>query len=407
LAIGFGKVYYFQPWEEGFSKIHTACTGDGYGDIVRADKVWSLRNEVDVWVFPDIGHSDLQLELERQDKAVWGSRKGDELELNRELFLKTLAEVGLDVPTFEVVVGITNLRAYLKEQENRYIKISRYRGMMETTHWRSWKEDHGLLDQWAVKWGPMGEYVRFLVFEPIETDLEIGCDTYNVLGQFPNVMLHGIEQKDKAYLAAVTKREDMPKQLQDVLSAFGPVLGRYGYRNEFSIEVRVDGDRSYFIDPTCRGGLPSTASQIALWINFPEIVWWGAQGELCPPVPRGTFSAEAVLSVKAPRKTWVVADIPSELKDHVKLAGCCCIDGADWFPPSDDEGHEIGWLVAYGNSPKEAVDKLLGVAKQLPDGVSAATESLADVIKEIDSEQAQGIPFSKEPLPEPAVVLDD
>jgi len=399
-------VYYFNHWEEGFSTINKACMGDGFSDIRRTQDIWEVKEETDLFVFPDIGHSGLQEELESQGKRVWGGRRGDELELDRELFLKTLGDIGLDVPEFEVVVGITNLRVYLRDKENLYIKISRYRGMMETAHWRSWKEDAGLLDIWSLKWGPLGELVRWLVFQPIETDLEIGADTYCIDGQWPDTMLHGIEWKDKSYFAAVTSRKDMPDEVKAVLDAFGPVLAPYRYRNEFSMELRVTDDEAFFIDPTCRGGLPSTASQTALWKNFDQIIWHGANGEMVQPEPAGQFSAECVLCAKSPRKTWVVADIPPAIRDACKLATCCQLDGAACFPPDDLEGEEIGWLVAIGETPRETLDRMKELAAQLPDGISANTESLVDVIKEIESAEAEGIPFTEQAMPEPAEVIE-
>jgi len=72
-------------------------------------------------------------------------------------------------------------------------------------------EDSGILDVWAVRFGPAQNMVRFIVCEPIDTPLEIGGDTYCVDGQWPSLMLHGDEKKDKGYIGTVTKREDMPE----------------------------------------------------------------------------------------------------------------------------------------------------------------------------------------------------
>ena len=34
---------------------------------------WSVKDEVDLWVFPDLQYAGLQLELESQGAAVWGA----------------------------------------------------------------------------------------------------------------------------------------------------------------------------------------------------------------------------------------------------------------------------------------------------------------------------------------------
>ena len=115
---GFGRVLYYQPWEEGFSKIYRAITGDGYSDIERCEDIWEVKDDVDCFVFPDVGMIGLQLELEAQGKRVWGSRKAADLELDRPLFLKTLEELGLDVPAHETVLGLDKLRSTLRERED-------------------------------------------------------------------------------------------------------------------------------------------------------------------------------------------------------------------------------------------------------------------------------------------------
>lgn len=400
------RVLYWTEYEEGFSSIRKGCLGDGFERIERCRDIWQAKKDVDLFCFPDIEHSGMQAELIAQGYPVWGSRMGDSLELNREKFLRVLASLGLDVPPHTVVVGLTGLSNHVKELEDQYIKISRWRGDLETCHWRSWKLDSGILDAWAVKFGPLKELIRFLVFPAIETDLEIGGDTYCVDGQWPRVMLNGLEWKDKSYFGVVTPRSEMPEQLQEILEAFGPVLGEYRYRNEFSSEVRVKDDSAYFIDPTCRGGLPSTGSQLMLWKNFPEIVWAGANGELLEPEYDDAFSMECVLTTKCEKGQWSTVEIPHELEPWVKLSCCCYTDGLYCFPPSEHHGEEIGWLVATGKTPQETLDTMKEHAAMLPDGVCANVESLADILKEVESAEEQGIPITDQPVPEPETVIE-
>lgn len=400
-------VYLHTPWEEGFATINKAILGDGFADIERCNDIWKIKDSVDCWVFPDIQHSGLQLEIEAQGFPVWGAREGDQQELNRELFLKTLKRVGLEVPEHTVVQGLENLRVFLKEKEDCYLKISLYRGSMETWHWRSWKLDKEYLDMLGLRFGPAGDHIRFLVFPNIDTPLEIGGDTYCIDGHWPALMLHGVEWKDEAYFASVMPRGEMPEQLQEVMEAFSPVLGQHRYRSQWSMECRVEveGDkRSFFIDPTCRGGLPSTGSQLELWKNWAEIVWYGSQGILIDPEPAGKFSAESILTLKHDKSQWGVTEIPKELQQWIKLSNCCEIDGRICFPPDDSTA--IGWLVAIGDTPEETIATINGYADNLPDGVSANTECLAYVLKEIHEAEAQGIPFTDQKVPEPASVLE-
>lgn len=400
------RVLYWSPFEEGFSSIRKACLGDGYENIERCTDIWREKNDIDLFVFPDIQHAGLQQELESQGFPVWGSRSGDEIELDRELFLRLLDEAGLEQPGHKVIQGISELRNHLREARDKFIKISRWRGDLETAHWRNWDLDAGLLDVWAMKFGPVGELVRFLVFDNIDTDLEIGSDSYCVDGQWPSLMLHGVEWKDKSYFAAVTKSEDMPEQVRQTLEAISPVLAERNYRNEFSTEIRVKGDHFWFIDPACRGGLPSTASQISAWKNFPEIIWAGAHGELVEPEPRCKFTMECVLTTKFEKGAWASVEFPKELEEWAKISSACKIGNRHAFPPNEF-GDEIGWLVSIGDTPQQTLEAMKNHVELLPDGVCAHIESLVNVIQEIESMEESGINFTGMPLPEPAEVVED
>jgi len=407
LSQTFKRVLYHTPYENGFIRLNSCIIGDGYENIERCDDPWGMKKEIDLWVFCDIYHAGWQLELEAQGYPVWGARKADTLEMGRESFQKVLGEIGLKQAPFEKVVGITKLRAFLKDKENKYIKVSKYRGSFETTHWRSWEEDRCNIDSWAVEFGPAQDMVPFLVFDPIGEELEIGGDTYTVDGKWPSLMLRGDEWKDKSYMAAVTPRDEMPEPIREVLNAFTLPLATFRARCQWSMELRGEGDDWYFIDPTPRLGLPSTASQISVWSNFPEIIWAGAQGELVDPEPNGKFTAEVALTMDADKCLWKTCSVPEVLREVMKLGHCCEINGMACFPPDECHGEYLGWLVAVGDTMKETIDTLLGYAKKLPDGVKAKTETLVDLLKEIHSAEDAGIEFSSQTVPEPVSVIKD
>lgn len=399
------RVIYWNPDTRGFPSIKQGCIGDGFEGIERVKEFWTLLKEIDLACFPDSALSGLQLHLESLGIAVWGSRKGQDLEQGREFFMDTLKELGLDVPEYTVIGGLEKLMCHLWDKEDQYVKISHWRGDMETTHWRNWKLDSGWLDWLAVNLGPLKDAMRFLVFPKIETDLEIGADTYCVDGRFPSLMLNGIEGKDKSYLAAVTPREDMPQQLLEVFEAFSPKLRDYRYRNQISSEVRIQGDKAFFIDATQRGGMPSTASQHLLWRNFPEIVWAGANGELIDPEPDGQFSIETMITSSCGHDTWDSVEIPKELEPWCRFSNCLYYDGAYVFPPDEMRSKDLGWLCAIGDTPKETLHTIKGLADMLPDGLNADVESLASIIEEVDTAKEEGVPFTEAEMPEPAEVL--
>jgi hypothetical protein len=406
LAPAFKRMLYFSEWQEGFPTINKRIIGDGFDGIERVDEIWTHKNETDIYIFPDIYRSGLQTALEDQGKLVWGSRLGDRMETNRGAFMRVLQEIGLPVAPFQEVVGLTELREVLRDREDVYLKMSKYRGSFETCHWRNWREDEGMLDALAVKFGPLKDLLTFYVFDALDTELELGVDTFCIDGQFPSLMLHGLESKDKGYLGGVMKREDLPQQLQDVLTAFGPVLGKDRYRNAFSAEVRVVEGTGYFIDPTCRFPVPGSGAEMELIGNLPEIIVAGASGELVEPEMVAQFAAECVLTAKSDKHGWCVLDFPEAVKPFVKCGDSCEVDGRTCLPPDEKHDEEIGWIFATGNTIEETVETMKARVKLLPDGVHACTESLFDLLKEAHEAHSEGIEITSDPLPPAETALE-
>lgn len=404
---GFKRVLYHTPsWNKGSPELNEAIIGMGFDELEWCDDIWESKADIDLFVFPDLNHSGMQLELRSQGYAVWGAGGAMKLETNREFFLEQLKELGLDVPPHDKVVGITALGEYLKDKEDIFIKLSRWRKTWETKHFRNWQLDGHKLPLWAVKFGGVREYIPFLCFHKIETQLEIGGDTFVVDGQWAQTQLHGIEKKDEAYFAAVTPRDKMPEELTHIMDAFSPYLAQTQARTQWSMEVRVAESGVYFIDATLRGGLPSTGSQLVAVKNFPELLWHGAHGELLVPEYRYKFTAECAVRIKGDAGSWETLIIPRELKPYLKVCDCCQVDDQIWIPADDEPTEEIGWLVSAGDTPTECAKQMNELADQLPEGAEAAVESLADIIREIEAEEEQGIPFTDQPLPDPEIVLE-
>lgn len=406
LAEAGSRVLYHTPWEKAYPVLNDAVVGDGFPEIERCNDFWSHKNEIDVFVFPDIYHQGLQQELRSQGKPVWGSGNSMRLELDRMFFLKTLKDLGLDVPKFDVVTGVSALADYLKDKKDVFIKISRWRGSWETLHWYSQAEDGHRIAEWAVKFGGAKEKVRFLCFAKIDTKLELGCDTFNINGQWPKHVVHGIEKKDCAYFAAVTPLKDMPPEITDIMHAFSPVLQKLGYACQWAMEVRVADTGNFFIDATTRLGLPSTASQLINMKNFPEVVYHGAHGELVEPEYEKPFTAECMVKIHGKPGSWDTVILDPELDKHFKAFDCCLIDGQLWFPPDEAPVEEIAWLVSTGDTPTECAEEMNRLADLLPDYADAQVEALADIIREIEEAEEKGIKFTDEKMPPAEVVLE-
>jgi hypothetical protein len=400
------KCFYWSPADRSLPLIQEAMIGDGFDDIERVKSIWDVVDDVDFFVFPDIGHCGLQKYLIGLGKPVWGARDGDSLESNRGKFLKALESMGMEVPPHEIIKGLTNLRLFLDDKEDKYIKISKWRGNFETFHWIDREQTQSELDNLAVEFGPAKEHVTFYVFDPIDTDIEDGCDTYCIDGEYPSLVLHGMEAKDKAYLGTMCKFDELPEQVRLVNEQFAPALKAFGYRGAFSTEVRILKDKFYFIDCTARFPSPPHQLETELWGNFAEILWQGANGVCIDPDPTAKFGAQALLTVSRNDKEWTAVKVPGSIKNSVKCGFCCEIDGLLCFPPNPLE-HMAGYLVATGDTIEEAVNSLREKAEELPDGLKCEPESLASLLKQVASAEEKGMEFTSQKVPEPSIVLDD
>lgn len=405
LAEKFGKVFYYSPHEGVMPVISQSIVGDGFENIERVDQPLDLIGNADCWCFTDVGNGALQNHLSSMGESVWGHHGGDELEVYKGTFLTTLKHLGMETPSYILLDGLSDLRNYIWDKNDLYIKISRWRGSWETAHWRNRELDAGMLDCAAYRLGPAAEAIRFYVFDAIDADIEDGIDTWCIDGQWPKHVLHAMERKDKSLIGAIQPMADISEEVRGVNDRFGPVLAKYGYRGAFSTEVRI-GEQAYFIDPTCRFGSPPSQLQTALIKNLPEVIWAGAHGELVEPEAPEPFGAQVLITADREKEEWLSFAMPEELRPFIKSSFACEIDGILTIAPNPLENW-AGWLVATGDSISAVVDTLRERKELLPDGFDCDLSSLVDLLRELDSAKEEGVEITKQEIPPPESVLSD
>lgn len=399
LAREAGRVYYTTESQKPFPSV-SDIIGDGFEGVHYVPSLWDVHDRVNLFVFPDVGFASLQRHLIEDGHPVWGARTGDSLETMRGKFLKVLDEVGLMVPPHEEVRGFSRLREILRDVEDRYIKVSGWRGDWETLHWRSWELDELELEARGLKLGPWKEEIKFYVFEPIDATIEDGLDSYCIDGQWPKVCLHGMEAKDRALIATFQKFSEVPEEMRHVSEAIGPVLAEHGYRSFFSTEVRItEAGESYFIDPTCRAGSPPHQLQSEMIANYLDVIARGAQGEVVDPVPSSKFGAQAVLDIPGDDCDWRILTVPPELEQWIKPSMCSRIGNRLVFPPHTHK--EVCWLTATGDTIKDTLGRLQEYSELLPDGVTCEFHALRELIEEIHEAEEKGMTFTDQPVPQP------
>lgn len=350
IAPDVGKALYYSHWQNSFPRSRDALPGIGLDGVERVPDFFDALSQADVVVFPDCGNVGLQNYLRNQGIPIWGSGTGSKMEQDRWALKTVLRECGLPVAEAELIQGLDALREYLQKHEDVYVKISYFRGDLETFHHRSYFASQAWLDDLGSRFGPYQSEAQFIVEQPIEGHaVEVGIDGFLVDGQLLAPTLWGYEAKDLAYLGTIG---EVPDRLLKVQNCLTPVLEQIAYRGPFSIEVRVTEDDDFVIDVTARYPSPPSEAQCVAIENMAEIIYEGAHGREVVPVYRAPYLAQLVL-----RSAWGMEHalgLEVGRPEHVLIHGHCRIDGCDYaISPSEIE--EFGAAVGMGNSVADAI----------------------------------------------------
>jgi hypothetical protein len=409
LAETMKTVYYHSPFETEYQDVRDCVQGDGLDKVTRLDDLLDKIDEIDLFVFPDIGFGALQRHLRGLGKAVWGHMGATDLELYRDFFLGVLKDVGLPTIHSEEITGLTALADYLKKNENKWVKINRFRGNMETWHHQDYQHSIRTLDSLAVILGGTKDHVIFVVQDDIKSDMEVGYDGWSIDGKFPSHSFQGYEKKNELYLGSALKDSDLPEEIKVVNAAMAPVLANYGYRNWWATEIRISDGIPYFIDPTPRMPGQTGEHQLESIANLADVIWQGANGILIEPKFAWKFAAEATLHYdlesvdSAIGSEWKTLALPPEVLRWIKLYHYCKLDGLYHFPAENTD--EVGVVIGGGDTVQEAINHLvknLEMLKGLP--VHASIMGFANLLATVKEAEKQGIPFGAK-VPEPETIL--
>ena len=397
------KVYFYSFTAEEFYSIGDLCKGSGLKNVERVNDVFipEILDTIDLFVFPDIGYEGLQKHLKSIGKAVWGSMGVDEIETMRDEFLTLLKKLGLPVIHSVPIKGVKNLRKHLSTVKDKYVKVNEFRKNMETWHHIDIEHSNAELNRLETEFGGMEDTVDFIVQDCIDTIVETGYDGWNIDGQFPSVCSQGYEKKNELYLAALVEYKDVSDEISQINEAFEPLLKKYAYRNFWATEIRVKGDKSFFIDPTPRMPGMSGEQFMMTCENIADVIWQGANGVMVEPKFNTKVLAAATIyhTDYIDDKHWMVLDIPEKLRPYVKLWHYCFHNGKFHWPPKDN--NEVGLVLGAGNSIKEAIEHLKKNIELLKDEpVQFKLHGFKEILKDIVEAEKHGIYFNDQPIPD-------
>lgn len=389
LARSFGRVLYYVPWTSGMPKSNALLIGSGLDGVERVENPFDHFDEIDIWIFPDVYEAGLQKWLAAQGKRVFGCRGGAELEIDRPSSKEITRKLGIDVGPYKVIKGLPALRKHLKANPDQWVKISGTRGDMETFGAKDYDKVEVRLNELEHKLGAYTKIMEFTVEAGINDAVETGYDGICVDGKFAKSAMTGVEVKDEAYLMKTVSWRDLPEQVRTVNEKLAPVLKKYGYRGFLSTEVRCTKDgKAYLIDPCCRAGSPPNELYQVLMENLAEVIWYAAEGIIIEPEYKAKWGAEVLLISEWADENWMHVAIADDVREFVKLRNFCRIEGEYYVIPQWTGCAEIGAVVAFGDTPDEAIANCKAVAEQVEghlldkplDALDIAREQLEQVL---------------------------
>ena len=406
LARDFGKTYLYCPTSGNFPLITHGRIGHGLPGVELVDSVFGKHfDSIDLFVFADLGHAPLQVQLETMGKRVWGTRHGDEMEVYRETAKEVMEGLGLPVQPWKIVKGITNLRSHLKANDNQHVKIDIWRGVTESFFAPNYGVVETKLDAIAHDLGPFKEDLEFIVEDDLPDCVEIGTDTFCIDGKYPENCLVGLEAKDMGYCGQMCKWSELPPILKEANETMAPTFAEYGYRCSLSNELRITEDmKAYCIDWTCRSPSPPSELWQELFENLAEIMWYGAEGVVVEPKARGKFGVEIILKSQWAKEHCLPVDYPEEISHQVKLYNCAVVDSRRYVLSQDEDMIEVGAVVGWGDTMEEAVEHAKKAGESIQAyGVKFALGSLDSLYEQIEELEEKGIsPFSLKSKESPA-----
>lgn len=362
LAEKYKKVMYYLADSDAYPSSQKATIGAGLPKIKRIHDFYRHLDEADVVYFFDCYDGELQHWLRSKGYTVFGSGRGEQVEIDKIKFLELLEEKELPCPQTYLAEGMDDLCEYLKKHDGETLFLKNlHRGDFESRKFTSMAQSRPFLNDLKKRLGSASDTIEVLVQHKIDSECEAGYDGFQVDGQFTDNAIAGYEIKDKGFVGKVL--EDTPDILKDMNDAFSDTFKKLGYRGNYSTELRITKDGiPYYIDATCRVPSPPGELMCEIYENWSEATYQIACGEVPCLEPKAIFGAEIVLTSGWHGEHEIHVKFPNKYKQHIKLKNHTIRDGEYYCIPNGN-GEFFGAVVAWGDTLDEAIKKVLEIAE--------------------------------------------
>ena len=356
LAREYKKIYYCNPaWQHSYPHPNLSSVGQGIPEIEVVDNLFDVYEEIDFWIFPDVYFGPFQEFLREQGEIVWGSGYLEALELERDVLKSQLERLGLPVNKWWRIEGMSALRKFLQKQKDVWVKVNKWRGLVESFYVMDYDHANPILDDMEFRKGIDPEKIIFTVETPINDALEIGYDGFCVDGKFPEAWLSGIERKDRGYFGEWKKYNDLSPLLTVFNEKMANIYKTNKYRGFLSLESRLQGEKAFLIDFTARCPNPPGAIYLEMIKNLGAVMWAGGNGEVIPAEPVARYGAEIGFDSEWCIEHICPVYIPQAIVPFVKLKKHRRENGIDLIVPVINTENDAGSIIGLGDTPEKAI----------------------------------------------------
>ena len=393
LAEKYKTVAYYLADSDAYPTSQKASIGAGLPNIKRIHDFWKHIDEADVVYFFDCYDGELQHYLKGKGYKVFGSGRGEQVEIDKVKFLDQLREFNLPVAETYIAKGMQDLKDYLRERDGQTMYLKNlHRGDFESRKFTSLAQSKPFLDDLRKRVGTASDTMEVLVQHKIDADLEVGYDGFCVNGEFTDNCIVGYEIKDKGFVGKIFEiPPDMLKNMNDVFSG---VFKKLGYNGNYSTEIRVTKDgEPYYIDATCRVPSPPGELMCEIYENWADATYQIACGIVPVLEPKAKYGAEIVLTSDWHNEHELHVSIPKNIRQYVKLKNHTLRDGEFYCIPNGNGGF-FGAVVAWDDTLDGAIEKVMEYAKQVDADECDYDEGLfEDAKKQIEAGIKHGIEY--------------
>lgn len=392
LAEKYKTVYYYLAEADAYPTSQKARIGEGLPGVKRVHDFWGCIDEADIIYFFDCYDGEMQHWLRSKGLRVFGSGRGEQIEIDKIKFLDTLKEVGLPVAPTKLCKGMDELEKHLESCKDTVWLKNMHRGDFETKKFRNPDQIRPFLHDLRKRLGTAANDVEILVQSKIDSVAEVGYDGFCVNGEFTKNCIVGYELKDEGFVGKVF--DETPPFLGEINEAFGPVFSKLGYNGNYSTEIRVtDGGERYYIDATCRVPSPPGEVMCEVYENWAEATWQIAGGEVPELKPTAPFVACVILVSPWHEAHELCVQFPPAIAANIKLKNHTK-EGESYYCIPNNNGGFFGAAVAWGKTLDEAIEKVLECAKQVEaDEFKFDDAMFDDALKQVETGAKYGLGY--------------